>query len=205
MSAKFRNVTIAGLPGAGSSTLGINLAKTLGWEYFPGGDFMRAYAIEKGLFDKNNKMHHPATVYSDEFDREVDYSMRERLIKNSGLIIDSWLSGFLAQRLAGVLKVLMVCGDDAVRVDRIVNRDGVSVETAKAHIFEREQQNLSKWTRMYKQEWQEWVPEKLQGTRRGGYLDFYHPGLYDLIIDTYSHDREATLNLVLKKLGRKNV
>ena len=197
MSVKFRNVTIAGLPGAGSSTLGINLAKALGWVYFSGGDFLRAYAIKKGLFDKNNNLHHPATVYSDEFDREVDYSLRERLKKDSGLIIDSWLSGFLAQGVTGVLKVLMVCGDGAVRVDRIVNRDGVSVEVAKTHIFEREKQNLSKWTRMYQKEWRDWVGEAK--------IDFYSPKLYDLIIDTYSHDREATLNLVLKKLRRENV
>jgi predicted cytidylate kinase len=196
MALKYRNVTIAGLPGAGSSTLGINLAKELGWEYFSGGDFMRAYAIEKGLFDKNNKMHHPATVYSDDFDREVDYTMRKRLKENSGLVIDSWLSGFLAQGIDGVLKVLMVCSSDAVRVDRIVNRDQVSVDEAKAHIFEREQKNLTKWTRMYQKEWHEWV-----GTDK---IDFYLPKIYDLVIDTYSHDRDATLNLVLQKLRRPN-
>ena len=137
MSSKFRNVTIAGLPGAGSSTLGINLAKAIGWEYFSGGDFMREYAIAKGLFEKNNQMHHPATVYSDDFDRQVDYSIRERLVKDNGLIVDSWLSGFLAQGTDGVLKVLMRCSNDAVRVDRIVNRDNVSVDRAKDHIFER--------------------------------------------------------------------
>lgn len=194
MSAKFRNVTIAGLPGAGSSTLGINLAKELGWEYFSGGDFMRAFAIEKGLFDKNNHLHHPATVYSDDFDRKVDYRMRGRLRQDSGLVIDSWLSGFLAQGIDGVLKVLMSCADDAVRVDRIVNRDGVSVEAAKTHIFDREKQNLAKWTRMYKKEWREWVGDKK--------IDFYNPSLYDLVVDTYSHDRQATLNLVLERLRR---
>lgn len=189
----FRNVTIAGLPGAGSSTLGVNLAKNLGWEYFSGGDFMRDYAIAKGLFDKNNKMHHPATVYGDEFDREVDYSIRGRLTKDSHLVVDSWLSGFLAQKIGGVLKILMICSDDAVRVDRIVNRDGVSVEAAKAHIFDREAKNLGKWTRMYQKEWREWVGETK--------IDFYSPALYDLVIDTYSHDRKESLDLCLKKLS----
>jgi predicted cytidylate kinase len=193
----YRNITIAGLPGAGSSTLGINLAQELKWEYFSGGDFMRAYAIEQGLFDGQNKMHHPATVYSDDFDREVDFKMRERLKKDGHLVIDSWLSGFLAQKIPGVLKILMVCSNDSVRVDRIVNRDQVSVDAAKTHIFEREQQNLTKWTRMYQQEWKEWV-----GNAK---IDFYSPKLYDLVIDTYSHDREATLNIVLKKLRRENV
>jgi len=197
MSKKFRNVTIAGLPGVGSSTLGINLAKRLGWEYFSGGDFMRAYAIKQGLFDKNNKMHHPATVYSDDYDRQVDYSIRDRLIKDSDLVIDSWLSGCLAQRVDWVLKELMRCSNDAVRVDRIVNRDNVSVAKAKDHIFEREQKNLGKWTRMYQKEWREWVGQDE--------IDFYSFDLYDLVIDTYSYDREETLNLVLQKLGRENV
>lgn len=193
----YKNITIAGLPGAGSSTLGINLAKALNWEYFSGGDFMRAYAIKKGLFDKNNKMHHPATVYSDDYDREVDYSMRRRLIKDSHLIIDSWLSGFLAQKVSGVLKILMVCSDDSVRVDRIVNRDGISVTAAKNHIFEREQKNLNKWRRMYHKEWLDWVGERQ--------INFYDPDLYDLVIDTYSHDRQASLNLVLNKIGGQHV
>jgi len=91
----------------------------------------------------------------------------------------------------------MNCSNDAVRVDRIVNRDNVSVAKAKDHIFEREQKNLGKWTRMYQKEWREWVGQDE--------IDFYSFDLYDLVIDTYSYDREETLNLVLQKLGRENV
>ena len=192
---EYRNVTISGLPGAGSSTLGKGLADKLRWEYFSGGDFMRAYAIKNGLFDKKAKVHHPATVYGDEFDRKVDYGMRQTLQKEQGKVIDSWLSGFVAQGLTGVLKVLLYCSSDGVRVDRIVNRDKVSVDEAKIHIFDRERQNLSKWSRLYQKEWQEWVG--------GGKVDFYNPKLYDLTIDTYANDREATLKKVLNKLGYK--
>jgi cytidylate kinase len=197
MNTQYRSVTISGLPGAGSSTLGINLAKVLNWEYFSGGDFMRAYAVSHGLFDKNNRMHHPATVYADEYDRQVDYSLRRRLKKDSHLVVDSWLAGFLAQGVERVFKILMICSNDAVRVDRIVNRDNVSVAKAKDHIFEREELNLTKWKRMYQDEWRQWVGKTP--------IDFYHPKLYDLVIDTYSHDRQTTLNLVLNQLGEKNV
>lgn len=190
---QYKNITIAGLPGAGSSTLGRNLARVLGWEYFSGGDFMRAHAISKGLFDKNNPMHHPATVYDDDYDREIDYSMRRRLQQDKHLIIDSWLSGFLAQKLDGIFKVLMVCSNDSVRVDRIVNRDNVSVNRAKDHIFEREKLNLEKWAKMYQGEWHDWVGP--------GKIDFYNPKIYDLVIDTYSNDKESTLKLCLKKLS----
>ncbi len=189
---KFRNVTISGLPGAGSSTLGKGLAKELNWKYFSGGEFMRHYAITQGLFDKNNQMHHKATVYGDEFDRKVDYGMRESLQKEEQKIYDAWLAGFVAQGIEGVLKVLLYCSSDEVRVDRIVNRDKISVEQAKEHIFDREEQNLKKWIRMYQQEWQAWVGKSK--------IDFYQPQLYDLAIDTYANDRDKTLKLVLEKL-----
>lgn len=36
-----------------------------------------------------------------------------------------------------------------LRIDRIVNRDGVSVEEAKKHLRMREESNLGKWSAMY--------------------------------------------------------
>ncbi|MDZ7586717.1 MAG: cytidylate kinase family protein [Patescibacteria group bacterium] len=189
---KYRNVTISGLPGSGSSTLGRSLAQKLGWEYFSGGEFMRNYAIEKGFLKPELKIHHLATVYNDEFDREVDYRMRGWLKEKQGKVLDSWLSGFLAQGTEGTLKVLMKCSNDEIRIDRLVNRDGISVEEAKKHVFEREEKNLKKWTRMYQKEWRDWVGERK--------IDFYHPSLYDLVIDTYSLDRDSSLKKTLKVL-----
>ncbi len=200
-SLKYKNITISGLPGAGSSTLGKGLAEKLGWEYFSGGDFMRKYAIEKGVFDKSSPVHHKATVYEDEFDKKVDYGMRESLEKDEGRILDSWLSGFMAQEVKKTLKVLVYCENDDIRVDRVVNRDKVSVEEAKNHIFEREEENLKKWTRMYKDEWEKWVLRKIKIAKVKDCFDFYHKDLYDLSIDTYSHDREEALKIVLKELG----
>lgn len=202
-SLRYRNITISGLPGAGSSTLGKGLKKILDWEYFAGGDFMRQYAVKQGLFDKGVPLHHGAAVYGDEFDKKVDYGMRQSLQEEEGRILDAWLSGFMAQEIKGVLKVLVFCSNDGIRVDRIVNRDRVGVEEAKEHVFTRERENLSKWSRMYKKEWEKWVPKSLQSARRGEWLDFYHPDLYDLAIDTYAYDREASLKQVLDKMGFK--
>lgn len=153
---------------------------------------MRQYAITQGLLDKNCQVHHKATVYDDAFDRKVDYGVRESLRKEDKKIYDAWLAGFMAQGIEGVLKVLLYCSSDEVRVDRIVNRDKISVEEAKKHIFEREDQNIKKWIRMYTKEWREWVGQ--------GKVDFYKPQLYDLIIDTYANDRDKTLKLVMEKL-----
>jgi len=202
MDLKYQNITISGLPAAGSSTLGRALAKTLGWDYFSGGDFMRAYAIKKGLFDKNNHFHHDATVYSDDFDKKVDFGMRQTLKKKKGKILDSWLSGFMAQNIKGVLKVLVYCSDDAIRVDRLVNRDNLTIDEAKKHIFAREEKNLKKWQRMYQEQWQKWVVRKGKvGAKKPIY--FWYPAIYDLTIDTFKFSKEETLKKVLDKLGFK--
>jgi cytidylate kinase len=203
MAKKYKNITISGLPGAGSTVLAKKLADISGWKYFCGGDFMRAYAIEKGLFNKGGNLHHDATVYNDDFDRQVDFGMRKKLISDNGNVLDSWLSGFMGQGVEGTLKVLVWCSDDGIRVDRIVNRDKVNVEEAKKHIFEREEKNYLKWSRMYESEWNEWVvqPGVVGSTEK---IDFWHQNLYDLVIDTYSHSKTETLELVLEQLEKEN-
>jgi cytidylate kinase len=195
----YRNITISGLPGCGSTTLMRLLQKKLDWQCYSGGEFMRAYAIEKGYFSGDNSVHHDATVYPDDFDRQVDYAVREKLTNSNNHIIEAWLSGFLAQQISGVLKVLVTCSEDSVRIDRVVNRDRVSVEKAKIHIMDRETKNRQKWAKIYAPEWQQWIVEA--GTLpQDAEIDFWHPKLYDLVIDTYRYSREDTLNLVLDAL-----
>lgn len=202
---EYRNITISGLPGGGSTTLLRLLKEKLGsqgWRGFSGGEFMRSYALEKGLFKEKKGLHHSATDYEDDFDRKIDFGMRDKLRDESKWIIESWLSGFLAQGIPQVLKVLVYCSDDAVRIDRIVNRDDVSVDEAKEHIHQRYEDNLAKWSRMYRQEWEEWVVGAGKA-KSGEKIDFWKPDLYDLSIDTYSISREETLAKVLVSLQRK--
>ena len=201
---KYRNITISGLPGSGSTTLLNGLKQALqfaGWKGYNGGEFMRAYAKEKGLFQEKAGLHHDATHYEDEFDFQVDMGMRQRLQSEDKWILESWLSGFLAQGVEGVLKVLVVCSDKAVRVDRIVNRDDVSPEEAIKNMNERYQRNLTKWRRMYQDLWREWVVEP--GTMRPtDPIDFWHPNLYDLVLDTFKLNKNQTVQAVLDALEK---
>lgn len=198
----YYNITISGLPGCGSTTM-LNALKQLlsphGWRGFSGGEFMRAYAQEKGLWDKHNAAHHNAEVYADEFDREVDFGVREKLQEQKQWIIESWLSGFMAQGLPGVLKILMVCHSDEIRIDRVMNRDQVSVEEAKQNTLDRYQTNLKKFTRLYQQQWQEWLVTtgKLPAEEP---IDFWRAELYDLVIDTYTLSKEESVERVLAAL-----
>ncbi len=157
---------------------------------------MRQYAIEKGYFDPNQSVHHSATVYPDDFDRQCDYGVREKMQKTSGCVYESWLSGFLAQQVEGTFKILVYCSDDAVRVDRIANRDDVTIAEAKEHIFTREQKNLEKWIKMYGKEWTQWVvdPGTLPASEK---IYFWRSELYDLAIDTFKLGKEETLERVL--------
>ncbi len=200
----YKNITISGLPGSGSTTLLDMLRKELefdGWHGFSGGEFMRAYAAEKGLFDNTQRKHHDASHYEDDFDHQVDYSMRKKLEHEQYWILESWLSGFLAQQIPGVLKVLVICSEDAIRVDRVINRDRISVKEAKQHIMGRYKTNLKTWQRLYAKEWQEWVVDT--GTLSAQEpIDFWHPDLYDLVIDTYSSNRKETKKIVLNVLKK---
>ncbi|MGD9129610.1 MAG: cytidylate kinase family protein [Candidatus Woesebacteria bacterium] len=202
---KYKNITISGLPGCGSTTLLNKLREVLKfdkWTGFSGGEFMRAYAVEKGLFDDNSKFHHPATAYGSDFDRQVDMGMRQKLQTQSKWILESWLSGFFAQGVPGVLKILMICSDDSVRVDRIVNRDNVTPNQAKKNILDRYKANLGKWRNLYHKEWKEWVV-KTGIVKEHDPIDFWIPDLYDIVIDTYSTNQEQTLKKVLDAIKKK--
>ena len=196
----YKNITISGLPGSGTTTLLRLVEDKMGWKGYSGGEFMREYALEKGIFKSEEGLHHSAADYEDDFDRKIDFGIREKLEKKTKGIYEAWLTGFLAQGVDGVLKVLLICSDDGVRVDRVVNRDKVTVLEAKEHIMTREEQNRRKWTRVYKEEWDKWIV-KTGMIGEDEPIDFWDPRLYDLIIDTYSNSREETLRKVLEKVG----
>ncbi len=203
----YRNITISGLPGSGSTTL-LNALRehpTLkfdSWSGFSGGEYMRDYAQQKGLLDAAGQLHHTANAYPEDFDREVDMSMRTRLQKEDHWILESWLSGFFAHGVDGVLKVLMMCSNTAVRVDRIVNRDQVTADDALENMNHRYRTNSAKWRKMYAKEWHDWVVAT--GTfKESDPIDFWHPDLYDIVIDTYSTNQVEAVDLVINAISTK--
>ncbi len=183
---KYSSIAISGRPGAGRSTLLKNLipiVKPLGWEIFSGGDWARQFAIKSGSHDANDPKHHKATDYGDDVDFQIDQALRKKISDPAvHMAVESWIAGWNARELKHVLKVLLMC-DDALRIDRVVNRDNITVDDAKKHLFTREDANVGKWKRLY------------------GTDDFWDPKYYDLVINTYSHGPTETLDLVLQALG----
>ncbi len=176
-SPNYRNITISGRVASGATTLSRGLAEKLGWRLINGGEMYREYVKKNGIALEKT------TISSDEYHIELDNFIKEKLRNENQLIVESWLSGFDGQGIEGVFKIFVICGDDGVRIDRLVNRDKMTVTEAKEHLKTREEENLKKW-------------EKLYHTR-----DFWNPKLYDLVIDTYTNGPGETLGIALEAIG----
>ena len=182
-----RNITISGRIGSGATTLAVKLSKILGWEMLEGGQIMRRINQEVGadVVETNKRPDH--------FDLEYEEMVKKILREEKNRIVQSHLAGFDAQEIEGVYKILVVCEDEEendkkdIRIDRLVNRDKISVEEAKNEVIEREKRNLEKWIRLYVNNDETWV--------------YWDKKYYDLVINTYSHNQEETLKIALKAIG----
>ncbi|OGK62494.1 hypothetical protein A2334_05660 [Candidatus Roizmanbacteria bacterium RIFOXYB2_FULL_38_10] len=179
MELSYKNITISGKIAVGTTTLAKNLSKIIGWKHVNAGFIQREY-------DRKNHIHENmqgASARSDEHEKGIEAMTKRLLIEKHHLVYEAWLSGFVARKIPQVLKILVVCSEDAIRVDRVVNRENISVEEAKQWIKQREEENINKWKKLY------------------GDYDFWDRKYYDLVIDTYSSGRLETLGKVLDKLG----
>ena len=182
-----RNITVSGRIGSGTTTLAVGLAKTLGWRLLEGG----------ALFEK---IHNDLKVNElevngrpDNFDLEYEEKVKKMLSTENHQIIQSHLAGFDVQGIASVFKILVVCEDEdgndktEIRIDRLVNRRGISIRQAKEEVHIREKRNLQKWRRLYAGNDNNWV--------------YWDKKYYNLVINTYPHNQEETLKIALEKIG----
>lgn len=179
---KYQNITVSGKIATGTSTLAKNLHRALGWEYINTGVLQRQFDRAHGV----NENEHGAALRSDEHEKEMEAFTKKTLTGKSNIVYEAWLSGFVARDIPYILRVLVVCSKDDIRIDRVANRDKVSIEEAKHFIHTREKENITKWKKLY------------------GEYDFWDPKYYDVVVDTFSSGQMETLGIVLDKLGYKN-
>lgn len=184
-----RNITVSGRIGTGKTTLAEHLGQKLGWGVLDGGKIFRRLSNEKGLHIKDTHKR------PDDFDIAYEERIKKMLREEDGHIIQSHLAGFDAQGIKGVFKILVICRNEegkdktSVRIDRLMNRDGLSMAEAKEEVLEREKQNLEKFRRLYAKNDPNWV--------------YWDEKYYDLTVNTFSMNSKETLDFVLKKLGVK--
>jgi len=180
--SKYRLITISGKVAVGTTTLTKNLVRTLGWKHINIGAVQRQFD-QKHKINENKQ---GALSRTDDHEKEID-AITERMLKaEKEIIYEAWLAGFFARTYKDVLKVLLICSHDDIRVDRVANRDNVTVEQAKHWIKQREEENTIKWKKLY------------------GDYDFWNPKYFNLVIDTYNSGPMETLGKVLDKIGFKN-
>lgn len=185
-----QNITVSGRIGSGTTTLAVGLSKTLGWELLEGGALFEKIHQELKL---NNELE--VNARPDSFDLEYEERIKKILKEEQHKIIQSHLAGFDVQGTEGVFKILIICEDEEgndkpeVRIDRLVNRRGISVEEAKEEVIVREARNLEKWRRLYAGGDKNWV--------------YWDKKYYDLVINTYNHNQEETLKLALEALDER--
>jgi len=77
----------------------------------------------------------------------------------------------------------------------------VRPEDAIKNMHDRYIGNLGKWSRMYADEWNEWVV-KAGKVKQSDPIDFWREDLYDLVIDTYSANQQEVLKIVLDEIKK---
>ncbi len=186
MKTDISNVTISGRIGSGQTTLAKKLADKLGWQLLEGG------ALFEKIHKELNVSELEVNLRPDKFDVEYEEKIKKMLKDEKNHIIQSHLAGFDAQGISGIFKILLVCEDDDgedkidIRIDRLVNSRGFSIEQAKEEAVVREKRNLEKWRKLYADNDSNWVN--------------WDKKYYDLVINTYSHNPDQTLKIALEAL-----
>ena len=183
-----RIIAVSGRIASGSTTLAKQLADHLSWKHIEGGEIFWEAIRKKLQLDNKDTALRP-----DEEDVLFDRQLKSILKMDSNIILETKLAGYNAQGIDGVYKILVICEDKdgkdqtEIRIDRLVNREGISVDKAKEEIIEREESDLAKWRKLYG-----------NGDKKWSYLN---KSYYDLVVNTYGADKEMTVNKVLEALN----
>ncbi|MDE2026077.1 MAG: hypothetical protein KGJ07_06280 [Patescibacteria group bacterium] len=183
-----RIITVSGRIASGSTTLAKNLSHILNWKHLEGGEiFWEAVRSKLGLGEKDTDKR------PDTEDELFDAQLKKTLREDKHIVLETKLAGFNAQSIPGIFKVLVLCvdkdGNDQtqIRIDRLVNREHLSIDEAKTEVLEREKNDIEKWRRLYAPEDSSWT--------------YWDNKYYDLVVNTFSHDPMESANKVLSAVG----
>lgn len=186
--SNIRIITVSGRIASGSTTLAKKLSQKLHWKHIEGGEiFWEAVRKRMGLDPSQTNLR------PDEEDALFDEQLKKILQEDTDIVLETKLAGFNAQGIEGVFKILVICEDShgndqaQIRIDRLMNREKVSVEEAKEEVLTREQNDLDKWRKLYASSDPSWT--------------YYDKKYYDVVINTFNHNQEETLEIALEGVG----
>ena len=161
-------ITLAGLPGSGTTTAARIVCRELGLEHVTAGMIFRNLAIERDMtLEEFSK-------YAEEHP-EVDWELDRRMVRkmrDGNTLVEGRLAGWMAARESlPALKVWLEAPDE-IRAARVAQREGLTKSQALQANQVREKSEWSRYMDIYE-------------------IDLKDLELYDLRIDTNEHDPEA--------------
>jgi cytidylate kinase len=135
-------ITIFGLAGTGTSTVGKLLASRLAYPFMSSGNMFRQKAKDLGYeFYAFEELCNRQPVYDLELDQELVKYGKE----NANFVLESRLGWHF---IPDSIKIKITCSDD-VRIKRVANRDGITFEEAERKTFDREKNAAMRYENTY--------------------------------------------------------
>ncbi|SET05840.1 cytidylate kinase [Methanococcoides vulcani] len=167
-------LTISGLPGSGTTTVGKLLAEHYGVRMISAGDVFRGLAKERGM----TLAEFGSLAESDpSIDIEID-KRQSKIANSSDRLI---LEGRLAGHMAGNALKLWVKAPMEVRVRRIVEREGSSFDVCLEETVEREASEALRYKEIHS-------------------IDINDLSIYDIVIDSSRWDQFAITDILIQAI-----
>ncbi|MEK9157067.1 MAG: cytidylate kinase family protein [Patescibacteria group bacterium] len=175
-------ITLAGLSGAGKSTVKKMLAEKLGWKAYSMGDMRGVYATEHGMtIDELNTlgMSDPQT------DSRVDEFQTELGKREDNFVIDGWMSWFFIPNSVKIfLDINPEEGAKRIFAEQQNYPDHRKDERPYASVTD-VQENLAKRVLQNQERYKKWYQ-----------VDFLDTSHYDLVIDTSALSPEQVVERI---------
>lgn len=140
-------ITISGHPGSGTSTLVNGICDHFNWSSLNGGQIFRDEAKRRGL-----SLSDFGDLCASDFsvDKSLDDVLQEKIRDPNGPdVVESRLSGWWAYKLEIDCVRLWVDVNDEVRAQRVVDREGITLEKAIFENKKRSQKDRSRYIELY--------------------------------------------------------
>ena len=174
-------ITISGTPGSGKSTIAELLEENLSLPYVYSGmifrELAKKYKMSLADFGQYCEQH-------DTIDRELD-DKQVQILKKGNVLLEGRLSGWLAVLNEIPAYKIWIDADPKIRAERIVNREGGSVNDQLSKLINRENSERNRYEKYY-------------------HIDITDTSIYDLIIDSSQMTPDNILSIILHHLKQED-
>ncbi len=173
-------VTISGLPGVGTTTVGRALAGRLKLPYCSSGDIFREQARAAGmtLAEYDSKAEHGPSI-----DRALDEAMLEEA-RLGDRVLEGRLTGWITRREGVEALRVWLAAPLEVRLDRIAGREGRRADGLRERVVTREGSEGERYLKYYD-------------------IDIKDMEPYDLVLDTSHNSPSELVERIVAELARR--